>query len=208
MPATNRRLLILVLAIAALTAVGACRSAAPTVRFYTLSPVSDAPAASAMAERGAGFSVGVGPLTIPREIDRPNIVTRTADGQLHIDEFHRWAGTMEDSVLSLLTRGIAAELDSELVVAHPWTNFIDPDYRLPINILRLDGELGGTVTLEATWGVTPHGQRRAVVVHRSTITEPTAGPGYAELVKAHNRALATLSRTIVEEIETLRAGGQ
>lgn len=209
MPLNSFRFLLLILALTALTALGACRGAtSPAVRFYTLSPVFDGTQASNPMSQGDSPTIGVGPLLIPREIDRPNIVTRTAQGEMHIDEFHRWAGTMEDSILGLLTQDIALELNSELVVAHPWTNFIDPDYRVPITIMRLDGELGGEVTLEATWGVTPRDQRRAAVVHRSSIKQATTGTTYADLVAAHDRALSTLAKTIVAEIIALRAAGQ
>ncbi|MBU1002474.1 MAG: PqiC family protein [Proteobacteria bacterium] len=190
----------------ALTTLCSCRSSVPPVAFYTLSPVSAvSPEQTAQADV---LAVGVGPLTIPRMIDRPTIVTRSAQGELHIDEFHRWAGTLESTVLDSLTQNIAQQLGSEQVVAYPWTNFIDPDYRVPIDILRLDGELGGLVTLEATWGVTPGKERRAAVVRMTTLCEQTTGGSYADLVAAHDRALETLAQMIATEIETLHAADQ
>ncbi|BBD07552.1 PqiC family protein [Desulfovibrio ferrophilus] len=190
-----------------LMALGACRGAVPPVSFYTLSslPVTGNTEQTIPAN---ALAVGVGPLTIPRMIDRPNIVTRTAQGELHIDEFHRWAGTLESTVLGTLTQNITRQLGSDHVVAYPWTNFIAPDYRVPIDIMRLDGELGGVVTLEATWGVTPSGQRRAAVVRKTEIHEQSTGASYADLVAAHNRALEKLANMIATEIDTLRATGQ
>jgi len=198
----NLQTLLLLLALTALTA---CRGAVPPIAFYTLSSL---PAATDQTALASAPSVGVGPLTIPRMIDRPHIVTRGAAGELHIDEFHRWAGTLESAVLNSVTQSVAKKLGSERVVAYPWTNFIDPDYRVPIDILRLDGELGGIVTLDATWGVTLRDKHRASVVRKATIREQTAGPSYADLVAAHNRALETLSAMVVAEIEALRTAGQ
>lgn len=191
----------------ALTAFPACRSSVPPVAFYTLSPVSGA-TGSVQQTLTSSLAVGVGPLTIPRMIDRPTIVTRSASGELHIDEFHRWAGTLESTVLDTLTQSIARQLGSEQVVAYPWTNFITPDFRVPIDILRLDGELGGVVTLEATWGVTPSSRQHAAVVHQAEIRQQTSGKDYADLIAAHNLALEALAQRIAAEIASLHAAGQ
>ena len=121
--------------------------------FYTLAPADEIAAPAA-----GGPAVGVGPLTIPRSIDRPHIVTRRGANQLHLAEFHRWGAPLGDEILAALGRDLSALLGSEQVVAYPWANFMDPEYRVPVDILRLDGSLGGEVVLDATWGVAGPGQ--------------------------------------------------
>ena len=180
--------------------LGACRGATPQMAFYTLSPIQ----AESAGNISEGPAVGVGPLVIPRTIDRPHIVTREGTNQLRLSEFHRWGGPLKNEILHTLARNLSTLLPSEQVVAHPWTNFIEPEYPVPVEILRLDGTLGGEVALTATWGVAEPGQRRAETVHTFRTTIPVDGNGYPALVTAHNQALAALSTAIAEEIKTMQ----
>jgi len=198
-----RKALALLLALGAATALAGCRGAVPPTAFYPL-----APAESRALEPGPGPSVGVGPLDIPRVIDRPQLVIRESDQSLRLEEFHRWAGPMEEAVLGHLTRNVAVLLDSQNVVAHPWEGFIDPDYRLPVTLTRLDGAPGGEVVLEATWGVIPRGAARAEAVHRTVLREPVPGMDHAALVAAHSRALGALAREMASAVLALRAQGR
>jgi uncharacterized lipoprotein YmbA len=200
-PARTLRTLALLLGLAA--ALCGCRGAVEPTAFYTLE--SRSPAALAP---GPGPAVGVGPLEIPRVIDRPQLVIRDSGQSVHLEEFHRWAGPLDEAVLGALVGEIAALLDSQRVVGHPWEGFIDPDYRVPVTVARLDGAPGGEVVLEATWGVLPRGAERAEVVRRTTLREPVAGADHAALVAAHGRALGALAREMAEAILALRARGR
>ena len=66
------RRLTAAIAIPWIVAVLAAGCASPTSRFYTLS-TTPAPAGTPVA-----YSVAVGPVTIPAEIDRPQIVVSTS----------------------------------------------------------------------------------------------------------------------------------
>jgi uncharacterized lipoprotein YmbA len=194
MRAAPLMLLLGLLALAA--ALPACRGTLPAMRFYTLTPL----AAPSPAPAGLSASVGVGPLKIPLALDRPQIVTRAADNELAVAEFHRWGGSLSGDILAALTADLSLLLGSDRVVAHPWTRFITPDFRVPLEIHRFDGALGKDVTLVATWAVHRQDEPTPRVVRKSTLAEPTAGPGYADLVAAHSRALAGLAREIAAEL--------
>ncbi|WP_461210203.1 PqiC family protein [Desulfocurvus sp. DL9XJH121] len=191
---------LLCAALAALLCLASCRGAAPQMNFYTLPPAEALPAGA----RADGPSVGVGPLVIPRTIDRPHIVTRETDNRLRLAEFQRWAGPLGDEVLAALTRTLAARLGSEEVLAYPWSEFKEPDFRVPVEIQRLDGRLGGKVVLEATWGVAAPGERQARAVHAFRTAVPTADAGYPALVDAHAKALEELGGVIATEIQGMR----
>lgn len=202
LPASVRALL---LALALAAALGACRGAAPPVTFYALQPMAPVQTPAPDARE---LAVGVGPLEIPHGIDRPHIMTRDAKGRLHLSELHRWGGALEADVLRVLTSNLGGLLGSQAVVAYPWTSFIDPDYRVPVTIHRLDGQLGDEVLLDATWGVAPRGARQAAEVRRSVVRVPVDGPGYDALVAAHGEALAALSHDIAAAVEAMRAAGR
>ena len=196
MRAATRLLLAALLALTALAALPACRGAMPAMHFYTLSPLA-APAAAPAAN---GPSVGVGPLSLPQALARPPIVPRAAGNELDMAEFHRWGGSLSGDILSTLTQDLAALLGSDRVVSHPWTRFITPDYRVPVEIHRFDGALGKEVTLAATWAVHYGDEHAPRVVRKSTLTAPVAGSDYPALVAAHSKVLGDLAREIAAEL--------
>ena len=71
-----------------------CTGKSPPVTFYTLgigTPVTES-AETACSNKG----IGVGPISWPRYLDQPLIVTRTGPNTLAFNEFHRWGGTLQD----------------------------------------------------------------------------------------------------------------
>ncbi|MCZ6569561.1 MAG: ABC-type transport auxiliary lipoprotein family protein, partial [Deltaproteobacteria bacterium] len=82
-----------VVVLAAGLALGCLGRSAP-VRFYTMSPV-EGRSLNSVAE---DLLVVVGPVSFPRYLERPHLVTRPAASELKINEFRRWAGGFESNV--------------------------------------------------------------------------------------------------------------
>ena len=100
----------------ALVFLAGCRSATTPLEFYTLSPLSSVSEADKTAGFGDSIAVGVGPLHLPKIIDRPQIVTRIGPNKINVDEFHRWAGSVYEDFLRVVTMNLAALLQSNLVL--------------------------------------------------------------------------------------------
>ena len=190
----------------ALVFLAGCRSATPPVEFYTLSPIS----AVAPADKAAGLkeniAVGIGPLQMPKVNDRPQIVTRTGPNRINVDEFHRWAGSVYEDFLRVVTMNIGILLQSDLVAAYPWEEYFDPDYRIYLEVHQFDGRLGQYVQLVITWTITGSDARQILLVRKSMIREPVQGEDYDAFVAAKSRILATLSRQMVRGLEELHRG--
>lgn len=181
-----------------------CQGATSPVQIYTLA-MPEAPAEAANpAKTQDAIAVGVGPLELPKMLDRPQIVTRGTGNQLQLNEFHRWGGSLNEDILRVLTEHLSGLLQSNRVMAHPWAEFFQPDYRVYLVFQRFDGRLGESLVLNSTWTVTDSRGRQALAVRRSVIREPVAAD-YESLVEASSRVLEELSRQIAQEIERLRA---
>jgi uncharacterized lipoprotein YmbA len=103
-------------AIAGLALIGACSSSPPT-RFYTLSET--APEAGPAPQPGAG-SVLIYRVTIPGEIDRPQLVRQMDVNRLQISEEDRWAAPLDEMIRRVLSDDLARRLPSSPVAtAHP-----------------------------------------------------------------------------------------
>jgi len=92
-------------------------------------------------------------------------------------------------------------LPADRVAAYPWTDRFSPDFRIPLTVEQFDGWFGGHVVLNVTWSVWSKKHMNEPVFKHIRIKEPVSAENYDALVAAQCRAIGTLSRTIVDEIE-------
>ena len=190
----------------ALVFLAGCRSSTPPVEFYTLSPLTSVSEADKVAGLKDNIALGVGPLQIPNILDRPQIVTRIGPNKINVDEFHRWAGSVYEDFLRVVTMNLSTLLQSSLVVAFPWEDYFDPDYRIYMEVQQFDGRLGQYAQLVITWTLTTQEARKILLVRKSLIREPVQGEDYDAFVAAKSRILATLSRQIAQGIKEVHGG--
>ena len=188
-----RRAVALSLALAGLAGMGGCLQRSSEARFYVLTPVA-ATGVAAASTQGSGPIVSVGPVTLPSYLNRPQIVTRRAGGEVDLAEFDRWAEILIEAVPRVLAEDLGRLLGSDRVEAYPSVTG-GGRYRVLIAIARFDGSPSGEVVLDARWQVVgPAGEE--VAARRSAVTERVEGAGYAPLVVAMSRALGALARDI------------
>jgi uncharacterized lipoprotein YmbA len=186
--------------VAAGLAVG-CLGSSPNVSLYTMNAVSDTRATGAPD----GLAIGVGPIRVPRYLDRPEWVTRPggSTSRLEVDDVRRWAGGFSSNVLSTLGENLGAKLDTQQVVVYPTQTAIALDYRVGVDFHALEGIGGNAVVLRASWvirsGSAGGGPWSGYFATRRDI----AGGGPEALVTAHNEALALLADAIASRIEEL-----
>ena len=194
----NRRIGLVGLA-AILVWLGGClggTSASPT--YYTLTPVE----APAPAPAPAGLALGVGPVTLPAYLDRPQLVTRTGQDTLNLAEFDRWAEPLKAGVPRVLGDNLAALLGTSRVSLFPWGKAQTVRYQVAVDLTRFEGVVGGTVVLGARWRVLGS-DGAELLVKQTTITEATGATGSDALVAAMNRALGALSRDLAAALREL-----
>jgi uncharacterized lipoprotein YmbA len=178
-----------------------CLGRSPQTTFYMLTPLTpDASVASAAP--GGGPALGVGPVQLPRYLERPQMVTRRGS-QLSYDELHRWAGSLESEVLRVLGANLALLLGTDRVAVYPAEPRFADAIRVVLEVDRFDGERGEAVTLQARWILTTEGRAEPLAVGTSTLSEPVASRHSKDLVAAHSLALAALSREIADRIRSL-----
>lgn len=189
--------------------IAACRGATSPVEFYTLNSVIETPATAQVAAADQDLAIGVGPMVIPKTIARPQIVTRSGPNRLEVDEFHRWAGSLREDFLRVLSANLSILLKTNWVATHPWEDYFKPTYRIVLDVHQFDGSLGEQVLLNVTWTITGQDGRKALLVRKSIITQPVSGKDYEAFVSAKSRVLATFSREIATEIKNLlsKTGG-
>ena len=182
-----------------------CSSSSPT-RFYVLHSWSDSMKMKELqsSNRDHCISIGVGPVGVADYLERPQIVTRVTPNEVKLAQLDQWAEPLEQNISRVLADNLSALLCTKMVVAFPWRGAVTIDYQVEVEILRLDGDLGGNATLEVQWmAFGLREPKKLLASKKSTFTEPTGGQDYQGLVSAQSRNLEGLSRDIAAAIKTL-----
>jgi len=148
--------------------------------------------------------LGIGPITIPDRLKRAQIATRQQGNQYEFDEYHRWAGVLENDLTSVLGENLGQLLGTDKIDLFPWMNYFTPTYRLVIDILRLDGALEGEAVLSARWAIASTDGKESLASGRSDHRQPLKEASFAALVHAESQMIAELSKEIAKELVTLQ----
>jgi uncharacterized lipoprotein YmbA len=193
--------LTIVVGVMILTACGRT----PPAKFYSLQPVELSSPGGSLPQN---VSLAVGPVAIPVDIDRAEIVTRDAGNQVSFSEFHRWAGPLQQSIAAVMAQNIGTLLNTERVTPFTRENIFPPTHRVVVNINRYDSQPSKEFLLNATWSIKELKGSKLLLVRNSIIRESLASSTYEDLVAAQSMALAALSKEVAKAILELVPTGQ
>lgn len=163
--------------------------------FYLLSP-------QPLTRLAAGDGlIGVLPVRVPDYLDRPQIVTRTGENTLDLNEFHRWAEPLRVNITAILVQNLSHLLQTDGIV-NTSRNFGHPlRFQVGVDVQRFDGEPGGKVILSGRWSIVSDDGRQTIVGRGFSFYEQTQSETHEDYVAALSRTIAELSRVIAEELE-------
>lgn len=174
----------------------ACASS-PPVRFYALDAMTAAPEA-----KNEGAVVGIGPLSFPDYLKRPQIVTRTSTSELKVAYFDRWAEPLDAAFRRTLTANLDALLTNALVIEFPFGGGrIEPDFRVLGQVARFDVSADGVAVLDVTWGISTGDGERVAAPRRSQYRADAGGGDYDGIVRALRQALEAFSRDVAGALQ-------
>jgi uncharacterized lipoprotein YmbA len=176
----------------AILLLGGCGSTPPT-RFYVLPPLTDAAPLAPASKRE--LTIGLGPVTLPPYLDRPQIVTRASRVKLDLGEFDQWAASLQDGVVRVLAENLSQLIATERVVLHPWPRTTVLDYQVTVEVIQFDADSRGEVVLAARWQILTANEKE-LVMRTSRLTAAAGSHEYEAMVMAMGRTLDALSREI------------
>nr|WP_245537331.1 PqiC family protein [Thiocystis violascens] len=185
------------LVVLAVLNLGGCASTPPS-SFYLLSVLSamDGPPTPADSE----LAIGLGPVSFPVFLDRPQIVTQTGGNRLAVDEFHRWGGTLQDDFMRVWSENLARLLGTSRILILPSEVRYPLDVRIAAEVLAFQGTADAQALLKVRWVVLDPNLDRVLAVRESRYQRPLAAP------KDENALIAALSATLADfsrEVATL-----
>lgn len=179
--------------IALLTAATLAACSSEPVHFYTL--VSE-PAAGATP---GTLLIDVAAVSIPAQVDMPQLVIREGSGQVAVAETQQWIAPVADEIRNALAADLAQRLQA--VDVHRAARTADaPVYRITFDVQRFESALGRRAYIEGVWSVRAPA-KDAPLLSCAARAEETVGAGYAALVEGHQRALKRISEGIAAVVE-------
>jgi uncharacterized protein len=193
-----------------LLALAGCTSDKPT-RLYVLTATTDRPAATSPE----GIAVGIGPVTLPKYLDRPQIVTRVEANSLDQANFDQWGGDLNDNITRVVATNLSNLLATDRVSLYPWKDGAPVDYQVTLDVGRFEQDKDGNAVLNVFWSIVNPKDGAVLLMRRSSYTQPAGALAssdadnarpYDAQAAAMSRDLALLSRDVTAAIMTLRGG--
>jgi len=184
---------LFIIAIAAVLLTGCTTKS----KFYQLHPKASAHADHKKIKHNT--VIGVGEVETSEYLRKPEVVTRLSAGRIDIRDADRWAGSLPKNIQSVLRYNLSAYLPKYTLLAYPWEEPINDDYRLYVTIDRFDGSTTGLVTLEGRWSIVAQ-QDDKVLFGESIHYKEQGGTTLDEIIDTQSRMLDKLSRHIAGKI--------
>lgn len=155
--------------------------------------------AAASAGPDVGYSIGVGPISLPAYLNRMRITTREATNELRFHETERWGQPLQEAIQYTIAENMVALLGTSGIVLHPWYATRAPDYSVSVDVVRFERDASGSVVLAAQCEVRDaDGQVLAVVPFIET--RPPSDATISGSVQAQSELIAQLSREVADVI--------
>jgi len=190
----------------ALLALTGCPGNAPT-RLYVLTATTDKPASTSPE----GAAIGVGPITLPKYLDRPQIVTRVAANSLDQANLDQWGGDLNDNITRVVATNLSNLLATDRVSLYPWKDGAPVDFQVTMDISRFEQDKDGNAVLNVFWSIV-NKDGTVLLMRRSSYTQPAGEPAsqsdnarpFDAQAAAMSRDLALLSHDIATAITGLK----
>lgn len=162
--------------VTALLLLTACRS--EPIQFHTLTPAQ--PSGNS---RTSAADIQIEGLSVPPQVDRPQIVIRQGNSGLAILETEWWGASLSDELRSALV--------DQLVNSNPQRKV-----SVRLDVQRFDSIPGQYALIDVKWRLRHSGESdNALITCRSTLQTPS-GPSIDELVIAQQNNVKRLSALI------------
>jgi uncharacterized lipoprotein YmbA len=195
----EKRFITLVLSLSLAFAIGGCLGAQkPPPDYYMLDPGPP----GKFTGLAHGVAIGIGPYSVAPHLNRLQIVTRESDTRLKMSEAHQWAAPLKDAIWTVIAINLAKELNTNRIYEAPSRQKRTLAFRVGIDILRLDGQLGGDVELLARWVISSGDGKKELISKITRFVESTPTDDYEAYVEAQSRALASLSKEIAAAMKS------
>lgn len=177
----------------------------PPSRYYMLNSIPEATITKPRDPNEVNVQIGVGPVTVPKYLDRYPIIKRSNGAEVIIDDMNRWAEPLVDNFTRVLADNLYLLVDGADISIYPWQNQNTIDYQVVVDVLRFDADLNNNITLSAHWTILSKAGEQTLYKQKTLIKEKAGGGDYASLVSTQSEATKKLSQQIADKLKEMIA---
>ena len=170
-------------------------ASSPAVHFYALDAVTPA----ADVAPASGDPVQIASVHMPATLDRRQIVREEAPNRLTISDENRWGAALPDMTHRVLSEDLMLRLPAGRVVL-PQQPPTARTGAISVDILSFGVDATGTVVLDGSWSLVPHGEETAGASHRLQLRQPAIHGDYADQARVMSVLLGQLSDSMALEL--------
>jgi uncharacterized protein len=171
-------------------------------RFFVLTALPDVPSPTTGKHLS---SLGVGPILLPRYLDRPEIVTRVGPNEVRPAVFDYWAGSLSHQFQTVLTQNLQTLVHADRVQTHPWYAGAAPELVVEVDVQRFEPSSDGRAELMARWRVRQGSALATLRAGESSLARTLSGANAEAAAVALSGLLDDFSRELAEAILAARA---
>jgi uncharacterized lipoprotein YmbA len=193
----NRLIYFPLLSFLLLSLTGCIGGSTPPSQFYLLEPINES------GSSASGVSVkpviALGPVRIPRYVDRPQIVTATGKNAYQLSELNRWAEALDGNISRVLAQNLSLLAPVDVVLVNFSNRATRAQLRVSVNILEFHVNPQGQAGLTAQWQVTRGDDR--VLKRQVSYRTAASSTDYSIMVAALNDCLNRMSRELAASLQ-------
>jgi uncharacterized lipoprotein YmbA len=176
--------------------LGLSGCASPAPHYYTLiTPAENAPSAIPPA----AFVLRVQPVTVPEQLNQPQLVIRKSDGEIVISDSALWAAPLPEEIRSALSAQLERSLNTtDIRALTPPPD--KPVITLRVTVQQLDAWPQRHASLTARWQLR-FGADAKMLTCRSQHQIDVTG-GVPELITAQQKLIAALAADVSDAIKS------
>jgi uncharacterized lipoprotein YmbA len=169
-------------------------------RFFVLTPTAQ-PAARHSEHP---LRLGLGPISFPAYLQRPQMVTRIGANEITLSEIHRWGAPIEDNFARVLAQDLSEILGTEQITIYPWFSTLALDYAISVDLSEFDVDNEGGARLLARWRIFDGAKAKSLRTGLANLHERATDDSPDAAVAALSRLVEKLGHELAAGIEALR----
>ena len=177
-------------------------ASSPDARHYILS----AGATGQVANWGeTGPKVLVGSINVPEYIKRAEIVFQDSGNQITLNEFDRWAESIDSNISDVLSENLARLLSSSSVYTDDSDFLTRPDVTIRVDVNKFGLVENQQVVLQVSWEIDDSRNQSSQFWSDSFYASPQS-ESVSDVVSAMSETLEQLSQKLSEQLAGVQAG--
>jgi hypothetical protein len=169
-------------------------------RFFVLTPTAEP---TARHDEHAP-RLGLGPISFPAYLQRPQIITRIGANEISLSEVHRWGAPIDDNFTRVLAQNLSEIVGTQQIAIYPWYSTLALDYVVSVDVTEFDVDDAGEGHLLARWRIHGGEPDKLLRTGIADLREPAVDDSPDAAVAALSRLVEKLAREIAGGLEALR----